>query len=46
MSEKFRYLKLIIQQEGEIGEDVNHRVQAGWVNRGVLQEYYMIGAFH
>ena len=21
----------IIQQEGEIGEDVNHRVQAGWV---------------
>ena len=28
-SEEFRYLGSIIQQEGEIGEDVNHRVQAG-----------------
>ena len=30
-SEKFRYLGSIIQQEGAIGEDVNHRVKAGWV---------------
>ena len=30
-SKKIRYLGSIIQQEGEIGEDVNHRVQAGWV---------------
>ena len=30
-SEKLKYLGLIIQQEGEIGEDVNHRVKARWV---------------
>lgn len=30
-SEHFRYLGSIIQNEGEIGEDVNHRIKAGWV---------------
>ena len=30
-SEKFRCLGLIIQQEYEIGKDVNHRVKARWV---------------
>ena len=29
-SKKIRYLGSIIQQEGEIGEDVNHRVKAEW----------------
>ena len=30
-SEKFKYLGSIIQQEGKIGKDVNHRVQTRWV---------------
>ena len=27
---KFKYLGSIIRQDGEIDDDVNHRIQAGW----------------
>ena len=27
---KFKYLGSIIRQDGEIGDDVNHRIQAEW----------------
>ena len=27
---KFRYLGLILQEDGEIDGDVNHRIQASW----------------
>ena len=28
---KYKYLGSIIQRDGEIDGDVNHRIQAGWV---------------
>ena len=31
MSSQFRYLSSIIQKDGEINSDVNHRIQAGWL---------------
>ena len=27
---KFKYLGSVIRQDGEIDDDVNHRIQAGW----------------
>jgi hypothetical protein len=27
----FRYLESMLQREGEIDEDVSHRIRAGWV---------------
>ena len=31
MSNHFKYLDSIIQKDGEIDSDVNHRIQAGWL---------------
>ena len=31
MSSHFKYLGSIIQKDGEINGDVNHRIQAGWL---------------
>jgi hypothetical protein len=31
MNDTFRYLGSMLQSEGEIDEDVNHRIRAGWV---------------
>ena len=31
VTECFKYLRLIIQKDGEIDGDVNHRIKAGWV---------------
>jgi len=31
MKDKFRYLGSMLQRDGEIDEDVRHRIQAGWV---------------
>ena len=31
MSSHFKYLGSIIQKDGEINSDVNHRIQAGWL---------------
>jgi hypothetical protein len=31
MNDTFRYLGLMLQSEGEIDEDVIHRIRAGWV---------------
>jgi hypothetical protein len=31
MNDTFRYLGSILQSEGEINEDVSHRIRAGWV---------------
>jgi hypothetical protein len=31
MNDIFRYLRSILQSEGEIDEDVSHRISAGWV---------------
>ena len=28
---RYKYLGLIIQRDGEIDGDVNHRIQAGWL---------------
>ena len=30
-TDKFKYLRSIIQSNGEIDEDVTHRIQAGWL---------------
>ncbi|EXB60461.1 hypothetical protein L484_014914 [Morus notabilis] len=30
-SKKFRYLRSIVQYEGDIEEDIQHRIKAGWV---------------
>jgi len=30
--ERFRYLGLIIQENGEIDEDINQRIKVGWQN--------------
>jgi len=29
--EKFRYLSLIVQQNGEIDEEINQRIKVGWL---------------
>jgi len=29
--EKFRYLGLIVQQNGEIDEEINQRIKVGWL---------------
>jgi len=42
MSSHFKYLGSIIQKDGEINTDVNHRIQAGWLiwsATGVLYDY-------
>jgi Reverse transcriptase (RNA-dependent DNA polymerase) len=31
MIDTFRYLRSILQSEGEIDEDVSHRIRAGWI---------------
>ena len=31
LSSHFKYLSSIIQKDGEIDSDVNHRIQAGWL---------------
>jgi hypothetical protein len=31
MNDTFRYLGSMLQSEGEINEDVSHRIRAGWV---------------
>jgi len=31
MSNHFKYLGFIIQKDGEIDSNVNHRIQAGWL---------------
>ena len=31
MSSHFKYLGSIIQKDGEIDSDINHRIQAGWL---------------
>jgi hypothetical protein len=31
MNDIFRYLGSILQSEGEIDEDVSHKIRAGWV---------------
>jgi hypothetical protein len=31
MNDTFRYLRSMLQSEGEIDEDVSHRIRAGWV---------------
>ena len=31
MSSHFKYLSSIIQKDGEINSDVNHRIQVGWL---------------
>ena len=31
MSNHFKYLDSIIQKDGEINSDANHRIQAGWL---------------
>jgi len=28
--DKFKYLSSIIQQNGDIDEDINHRIKVGW----------------
>jgi Reverse transcriptase (RNA-dependent DNA polymerase) len=31
MNDTFRYLRSMLQSEGEIDEDISHRIKAGWV---------------
>jgi hypothetical protein len=31
MNDTFQYLESMLQSDGEIGEDVSHRIRAGWV---------------
>jgi len=31
MSSHFKYLSSIIQKDGKINSDVNHKIQAGWL---------------
>ena len=31
MSSHFKYLSSIIQKDGEINSDINHKIQAGWL---------------
>jgi len=31
VSSHFKYLSSIIQKDGEINSDINHRIQAGWL---------------
>ena len=31
MNSHFKYLSSIIQRDGEINSDVNHRIKAGWL---------------
>jgi acetone carboxylase gamma subunit len=31
MNDKFQYLRSMLQSEGEIDEDVSHKIRAGWV---------------
>jgi hypothetical protein len=31
MNDTFRYLRSMLQSDGEIDEDVSHRIRAGWV---------------
>jgi hypothetical protein len=31
MNDTFRYLRSMLQSEGEIDEDVSHKIRAGWV---------------
>jgi hypothetical protein len=31
MNDTFRYLGLMLQSDGEIDEDVSHRIRTGWV---------------
>ena len=45
MSSHFNYFDSIIQKEGEIGSDTNYRIQAGWLNGGVQQEFYVFVTF-
>ena len=35
MSDYFKYLGSVIQKDGEIDSDVNHRIQVGCLNGGV-----------
>ena len=34
----FRYLESIIQKNGAIGEDVDHRIKAGWMKWRMTSE--------
>jgi len=40
--EKFKYLGSIIQQNGDIDEDINQRIKAGWQNGSMSHVCYMI----
>jgi hypothetical protein len=31
MNDTFRYLRSMLQSEGDIDEDVSHRIKAGWI---------------
>ena len=51
MSNHFKYLGSIIQKDGEVDSDVNHRIQAGWLkwrsaaevlcDRNILRESFI-----
>ena len=45
MSSDFKYLGSIIQKDGEIDSDVNHKIQASSWNGGAQQEFYVIVTF-
>ena len=46
MSNHFKYLGFIIQRDGEIDSDVNHRIQAAWLKwrsaTGVLCDHNIL----
>ena len=40
---EFKYSRSIIQQDDEIDDDVNHRIQVGWYKRRKTTEILAIG---
>ena len=44
--ENFKYLGSIVEERGNIDEDISHRIKAGGKNGGRLLEYYVTRGFH
>ena len=42
---KFWYLGSTIEERGDIDEDINHRIRAGWQHGGILPEYCVTRKF-
>jgi len=43
--EKFKYLRSIIEEWGDIDEDINHRIRIGAKNRRRPMEYHVTKRF-